>query len=78
MGVKVSREYHGCVRPVTPEKLEAVRKMVEDGASQKEIIRTVGVGRETIVKYFPGHRWTFQECGSLGRAVRTAKQQGLL
>lgn len=71
-------------QPLSAERIEAARRMIEDGASQTEITRTLGLARETIVRHFPGAGWTPQsgwtpaEIGAYGRMIRTAKHQGLL
>lgn len=62
---------------VTPERLEQARQLVEDGASQMEIRRSTGLARETIVKYFPDCRWTFQEAGTHGAFVRHLERRVL-
>lgn len=57
-------------RPITPERLEAVARMLADGASNREIMRTLGVHYETLQRYFPGTAWSQDQVVELSRAVR--------
>lgn len=40
-------------RPISPERLEAMRKLVDAGASIGEIVRTLHCHHDTVSKYFP-------------------------
>lgn len=62
-------------RPPTPERLEQARRLLADGASQRETQRTTGLARETLRKYFPGKGWTQKEGGDFRALTKTAEQQ---
>jgi hypothetical protein len=49
-----------------PERVEAVRQALEDGWSQLEIHRTLGVAPVTIRKYFPGSGWDRKQSAEFG------------
>lgn len=53
---------------------EARRLLDEEGASYREVARTVGVSRWTIERHLPGRGWTSVEGGRFGNAVRRANQ----
>jgi DNA invertase Pin-like site-specific DNA recombinase len=57
-------------RPPSPERLEQARRLLEDGASQRETCRTTGIHRTTLRKYFPGKGWTFVEGGKFRALTR--------
>ncbi|MCD7066177.1 Hin recombinase, partial [Klebsiella quasipneumoniae subsp. quasipneumoniae] len=40
-------------RVMTPVVVERARKMLENGATRKQIADVIGVGVKTIYKYFP-------------------------
>ena len=56
--------------PVTLERLESARRLLADGASQKETAVTLGMSRATLRRYFPGQVWTRQEAGHQAQMVR--------
>lgn len=62
-------------RPISAERLERVRRMVEDGASHAEITRTLGVNQETLRRHFPGTQWSPQQSSEMAAAVRRANKQ---
>lgn len=49
--------------PPSPERLEYAARLLEDGASQREVWRTTGIARDTLRKYFPGKGWTYVQGG---------------
>ena len=55
---------------MTPERLAQAARLLEDGASQREVQRTTGLARETIRKHFPGKGWTFIEGGEFRALTR--------
>jgi len=57
-------------RTSLPERLQLARRLLEDGASQREVQRTTGLARETIRKNFPGQCWTFTEGGRFRALTR--------
>ena len=57
-------------RPLTPERKEAARQLLDDGAPYEEVSRTLGITRVTLKRHFPGREWTRQEAGVLGAFVR--------
>jgi len=52
------------------ERIKRAAELFADGASQTEVVRTTGLCKETLRKYFPGQRWSFVEAGEYGAAVR--------
>lgn len=40
-----------------PERMQQLRALVEDGASLREIKRTMGVGNQIVKRYFPEAGW---------------------
>jgi transposase-like protein len=60
--------------PITPERLAAAAAMVADGASFREIERTLHVAQKTLVRHFPGAQWTHQQAAELAAAVRRANR----
>ena len=57
-------------KPVSPERLEQARKLVEDGASAGEVARTMRMGRLTVNKYFPEARKDAREWQQLWGQIR--------
>lgn len=57
---------------MTPERLELVKKCLEDGWSQIEIYRTHKVSPMTIRRHFPGSGWTLKEGAQLGYQIMKA------
>lgn len=43
------------------DKLAKVKEMLDDGAPHREIAKTLGVSKNTILKYFPGSAWTHEQ-----------------
>lgn len=58
--------------PVSPDRLRKAEQLFEDGASQREVTRTTGIGRGQLRKYFPGQGWTFKEGGDFRALVKAA------
>ncbi|MFT4471402.1 helix-turn-helix domain-containing protein [Arthrobacter sulfonylureivorans] len=56
--------------PVPAEKLARARALIEDGASHKEVLQTLGMGWQTLSKYFPGTGWTNVQKGQHAARVR--------
>lgn len=63
--------------PTDPAIITQALNLVADGAPVKEAARTVGIDWSTLAQHTDA-RWTNQEAGSLGRAVRIANQKGAL
>ena len=57
-------------RPPSPEKLRQAARLLQGGASQREVTRTTGIARETLRKHFPGQGWTYREGGSFRALTR--------
>lgn len=57
-------------RPVSPERLDKAAQLFEDGASQREVTRTTGIGRGQLRKYFPGNGWTYIQGGEFRQLTR--------
>lgn len=64
--------------PVTEERLEKARAMLDDHCSVAEVVRTTGLARETINKYLKPKPWSFTECGSYGVMLKRARKAGIL
>lgn len=47
-----------------PEKLERARLMLEDGASRREVTRTLGLHSSTLANHFPDSGWTSRQAGA--------------
>lgn len=58
----------GAVR-FTPEEVSRALLLFEDGASCREVARTLGRSAKVIARRFPGLGWTPQQAGSLGATV---------
>ncbi|MDQ0241220.1 hypothetical protein [Arthrobacter bambusae] len=58
--------------PCTPEELNKARLMLEDGASMREITRTLGISKTTLRNKFPGMGWTYKESGEFRQLIRHA------
>jgi hypothetical protein len=54
---------------LAPETLTRIEDMLDDGVSQHEISRTLGVNRETIRAHFPGRGWTRSQGKTFGNEV---------
>lgn len=72
-------------RYMTPERLERMAEMLNDGASFAEVARTLKVSPATLRKYFPGMAWgraQMDEYASMRqreiKAERLAKKKGKL
>jgi len=57
-------------RPPSPERLAQAARLLQDGASQREVQRTTGIARETLRKHFPDKVWTFVEGGEFRALTR--------
>jgi hypothetical protein len=60
---------------LTPDRLAQIEAMLDDGASQREIQRTLGVDRETIRAHFPGRGWTLADGGAFAMATTALWEQ---
>lgn len=56
--------------PLTPERLEAARAMLADGASRAEVARTLHMWDQTLAKHFPEAKWTKAQAGRFANEVR--------
>ena len=50
---------------ITPDMVERMRLLLEDGASQREVARTLGISTNAVRSRFPGLGWTQGEGASL-------------
>lgn len=55
------------------ELLDRAGRLLSDGASQREVTRTTGIARETLVKHFPGKKWTYRQGGDFRALTRSVK-----
>lgn len=62
-------------KPPTPEQIDHARRLLNDGASQREVQRTTGIARETLRKHFPGRGWTYVEGGDFRALTKAADEQ---
>lgn len=46
--------------------LSEIEAMLDDGASYREVMRTLPIHYRTLRKYFPGRGWTPQQAGQFG------------
>lgn len=53
-----------------PEKLAKIEAMLDDGASYREVMRTLHVDDGTLRKYFPGRGWTQQQAGQFSVLIQ--------
>jgi hypothetical protein len=58
---------------VSPERLSKAAQLFEDGASQREVTRTTGIGRGQLRKYFPGNGWTYIQGGEFRQLTKDSK-----
>ena len=52
------------------ERLQKAAELFADGASQREVTRTLCLSRETLRKYFPGQGWTYRQGGEFRALTR--------
>ena len=57
-------------RKIPPETWARVEAMFEDGCSQREIARTLGIAPVTIRRHYPGRGWTKQQTRDYLRMLR--------
>lgn len=48
-------------KPISPERLEAARRMLDDGASYADVQTTLGIQQDTVRRHFPGRAWSPQQ-----------------
>ncbi len=60
-------------QPITAERLEQIRLMVEDGAPVAEIERTLGTSHKTITRYFPGSSWSREQISAHTADIQRAR-----
>lgn len=62
-------------RHLSPEEIDRARQLIDDGASYKEVARTIGCANVTVAKRFPGRGWTLAECGRWGRFLDKTRER---
>lgn len=60
-------------KPVSPERLEQARLMLNDGAPWSEISRTLHISEHSLAKHFPGTQWTREQMNDLSAAIQRAR-----
>lgn len=60
---------------MTPERLNRIAAMLDDGMPFNEISRTEGADPETLRKHFPGRQWTRQQSSAHSVAVRVLNRE---
>lgn len=73
--IGVIRRKNGQGRPganqkMTEAEISRARELLEDGASYKEVGRTLGRHYNTIRFHLPGYGWTYKESGQFGMMMR--------
>ena len=56
--------------PVSQDRLSRVKAMLDDGASNNEICKTLKMNHATITRHFPGAGWTPRQAGQAARMSR--------
>ncbi len=59
--------------PITAERLEQIRSMVEDGTPVREIEKTLGTTHQTVNKYFPGASWSREQISEHTSVIQRAR-----
>ena len=62
--------------PWDRDKKERVRLMLEDGASHREIERTLKVSHGSVARHFPGTAWTPSQAGKYSAETRYIRAEG--
>lgn len=62
-------------RPITTDRLERACALLEDGASRREVMRSVGVSYDTLRRHFPDLKWRPGD-GNYGRMFRELNRLG--
>lgn len=60
--------------PLTAAEHARARALLADGASYREVGRTLGRNPDTIAHHYPGHAWTRQQATEHARLVRTLER----
>lgn len=55
--------------PNAGEWHEEAKQLLEDGASYREVARTVNIDRRRVQRVFPGYGWTHREGGQFRKMV---------
>lgn len=55
--------------PLTQSELDAARQLLCDGASYKDVARTIGCSSTRLAHHLPGYAWTYQEIGRHSRMM---------
>lgn len=53
-----------------PALVERARRLLADGASRREVARTLGVHHKTIGRWFPDSGWSRREAGEWTAFIR--------
>ena len=68
---KLGISHSECRRERTSEDvLLRAKCLLVDGASYREVARTLGIHRSTVAKHLPGYGWTSEQTVQHGRAVQ--------
>ena len=60
--------------PITPDEIERVAQLLQDGASLKEAAETIGRRRESMRRHFPNQSWTRQQVVEWASVTRRWKK----
>lgn len=60
----------GAAKPVSQVKLRAAEILLDDGASYREVSRTVHIATHTLRRYFPGRGYTPQQSAEVAAMAR--------
>lgn len=76
--VERARHQMGITRPrpnpITPEEINRVAQLLQDGTSLKEAAETIGRSRESMRRHFPGQSWTRQQAVEWATVTRRWKK----
>jgi len=76
--VNRSRKRSGIAQPgpdfVTEQEIEVMRRLLDDGCSFREVVRSTGRSICTVMRHFPGRGWTPQQASEFQAALRQASK----
>ncbi|QCG77801.1 helix-turn-helix DNA binding domain protein [Gordonia phage Reyja] len=58
---------------LTADQTTTARTLLEDGASYREVARTLGVPRHRVMRALPGYGWTYRDAGTFTASMRWAR-----
>ncbi|QXO13149.1 helix-turn-helix DNA binding domain protein [Gordonia phage Jojo24] len=58
---------------LTADQTSTARTLLEDGASYREVARTLGVPRHRVMRALPGYGWSYRDAGTFTASMRWAR-----